>query len=60
MKTISLNGEWRLSGKRQIADDKITVETTARVPGCVQLDLSENGYLPSDLYMGKNITEAEK
>jgi len=60
MKTFSLNGEWRLSGKRQIADDKITLEIKAKVPGCVQLDLSENGYLPSDLYMGMNIREAEK
>ena len=60
MKTISLNGEWKLSGKRQILDDEITIRLNAKVPGCVQLDLSEQGYLPSDLYMGMNIREAEK
>ncbi len=59
MKTISLNGEWKLCGKNQVKDEeKISLEAT--VPGCVQLDLMKNGYLPEDLYMGENVKEAEK
>ena len=59
MKTVSLNGVWNLKGKRQTEDtDYITLP--AKVPGCVQLDLSENGFLPEDLYMGENILQAEK
>ena len=59
MKTISLNGIWQLSGKPQEQDvDKITL--SAEVPGCVQLDLSREGILPKDLFMGENILEAEK
>ena len=30
------------------------------MPGCVQLDLAEAGYLPADLCMGENIRETEK
>ncbi|MBO5252423.1 MAG: hypothetical protein J6C51_00580 [Clostridia bacterium] len=59
MKTISLNGIWQLSGKPQEQDvDKIML--SAEVPGCVQLDLSREGILPKDLFMGENILEAEK
>ena len=58
MKKFSLNGEWRLSGRDLCGDDKITL--TGCVPGCVQLDLSREGYLPEDLYMGLNILETEK
>ncbi len=59
MKTISLNGKWNLKGKRQIKENDISVNITATVPGCVQLDLAEAGYLPKDLFMGLNIRETE-
>ncbi len=59
MKTISLNGIWALFGKPQEQDvEKITL--SAEVPGCVQLDLSREGILPKDLFMGENILETEK
>ena len=60
MKTISLNGTWQLRGQREEALDKKPLSLTATVPGCVQLDLSREGYLPEDLYMGMNILETEK
>ena len=60
MKTISLNGIWKLSGKLEYDASAEKTELEARVPGCVQLDLSRSGYLPEDLYMGMNITETEK
>ena len=59
MKTITLNGEWKLSGKPQESEDKPLV-LKAEVPGCVQLDLSRAGYLPEDLFLGENIKEAER
>lgn len=59
MKTISLNGTWRVTGKPQ-NDDTRAITFDGSVPGCVQLDLAENGYLPRDLYMGKNMLAAEK
>jgi len=59
MKTISLNGTWRVTGKTQ-NDDTRAITFDGSVPGCVQLDLAENGYLPRDLYMGKNMLAAEK
>ena len=59
MKTISLNGEWQLRGQREEAAEKKPVSLKAVVPGCVQLDLSREGYLPEDLFMGNNILEAE-
>ena len=59
MKTVSLNGIWQLCGKPQEEDtEKICLP--AQVPGCVQLDLSREGYLPADLYLGENILETEK
>lgn len=58
MKSFSLNGEWRLSGRDLCGTDEVTL--VGRVPGCVQLDLSREGYLPEDLYMGLNILETEK
>ena len=58
MKTISLNGTWSLQGKREGSDDT-PITLAATVPGCVQLDLAEAGYLPSDLYMGENILATE-
>ena len=59
MKTISLNGTWQLRGKPQEQDVEC-IALSAQVPGCVQLDLSEAGYLPEDLFMGENILETEK
>jgi len=59
MKTLSLNGKWLLTGKKQHLDEeKISLE--ASVPGTVQSDLSASGYLPEDLYMGENILKAEE
>ena len=60
METISLNGTWALRGNRQdwLPLEEIALDAT--VPGCVQLDLSANGYLPADLFMGENIKEAQK
>lgn len=60
MEIISLNGAWKLTGSEQESAYSEKIEVTATVPGCVQLDLSENGYLPADLFMGENIKEAEK
>ena len=60
MKSISLNGVWNLRGKEEGVCDTPVISIPATVPGCVQLDLSENGYLPKDLYMGENILQAEK
>ena len=59
MKKMSLNGVWRLKGKQQNSEGAV-ISLEATVPGCVQLDLSEKGYLPADLYMGENILETEK
>lgn len=60
MEKISLNGEWDLCGKRENESNGEMIYLKATVPGCVQLELSENGYLPKDLYFGENILEAEK
>ncbi len=60
MKTISLNGIWQLRGKPQQNAACEDLLLDACVPGCVQLDLSKAGYLPSDLFMGENILKAEK
>jgi len=60
MKTLLLNGIWQLRGRRQGAENEELISLDAKVPGCVQLDLSEAGYLPRDLFMGENILEAEK
>ena len=60
MKTVSLNGKWSLWGKEQLNDNGEVISVTANVPGCVQLDLMANGYLPEDIYMGMNTTETEK
>lgn len=59
MKTVSLCGAWALKGRREGTADEC-ISLTASVPGCVQLDLSREGYLPADLFMGENILEAEK
>ena len=60
MKAVSLNGIWSLSGAPRRLGEGVRVNISATVPGCVQLDLSGQGYLPKDLYMGNNITETEK
>ena len=60
METISLNGAWQVWGGSE-TDASLTVpRLTAEVPGCALLDLSRHGYLPEDLYFGKNILETEK
>lgn len=59
MKRISLCGVWALKGKKQDRAEE-PISLSAQVPGCVQLDLSAAGLLPSDLLMGENILEAEK
>ena len=60
MTTVSLNGKWTLRGKKEGAPESEMITLSAEVPGCVQLDLSREGYLPADLYMGENIKEAER
>jgi hypothetical protein len=60
MKSISLNGAWRLCGRPEGDEAARIISLEATVPGEVQLDLSKAGYLPSDLFMGENIIEAEK
>ena len=60
MKTILLNGTWRLKGHRQGFGAEDALSLSATVPGCVQLDLSRAGYLPADLFFGESILEAEK
>lgn len=60
MKKITLNGTWSLKGKSQCQKTENIISIDAQVPGCVQLDLSKAEYLPKDLFMGENITEAEK
>ena len=60
MESISLNGTWKLKGQNQAIKDGEAISLIAKVPGCVQLDLSREGYLPSDLFMGENILKAEK
>ena len=59
MKKISLSGIWTLKGKPQDSMEE-PISLSAQVPGCVQLDLSAAGLLPSDLLVGENILEAEK
>ena len=59
MKILSLDGVWTLCGRREGTEDT-PITLSATVPGCVQLDLAEAGYLPKDLFMGENIKETEK
>lgn len=60
MEMITLNGIWQLLGRRQEGEPSAELTLTAKVPGCVQLDLSKAGYLPADLFMGENILETQK
>lgn len=55
MTTLSLNGAWSLWGKPEYSHSADIIKLTGHVPGCVQLDLAREGYLPADLYMGENI-----
>ena len=64
MKSKSLNGTWTLyyaeSGKYEIENyaefDKYEIpHIPATVPGNVELDLSKNGLITDDLFMGKNL-----
>lgn len=66
---MNLNGNWQLyfykNGSAEIncPNDLVGANVqkiTATVPGNVELDLSRAGYLPKDLFMGMNITEAEQ
>lgn len=66
---INLNGKWKLYFRPQENSSFTTAEElekqgiksiSANVPGNVELDLSAAGLLPADLFMGMNITEAEK
>lgn len=60
MKTISLNGVWQLKGKKQTSDNDNFIALAAEVPGCAQLDLAKNGYLPEDIFMGENVLKTEE
>ena len=59
METISLNGMWSLRGKQQGLADAPLLALCGEVPGSVQLDLSREGILPHDLYLGENIRKTE-
>jgi len=60
LKSILLNGNWKLRGRRQMSLHQDELLLDAKVPGCILLDLSENQLLPDDLFMGENILKAEK
>jgi len=60
METISLNGTWQLRGRPQEGESLAELALEATVPGCVQLDLSREGYLPGDLYIGENILQTQE
>ena len=60
MKTISLNGNWTLTGQSTANAALAPITLDATVPGMAQLELSKHGIIPKDLYMGNNITETEK
>ncbi|MBQ8432487.1 MAG: glycoside hydrolase family 2 [Clostridia bacterium] len=60
MKRISLNGTWTLTGRLQTAPHSKQLSLTAEVPGTVALELSRQGYLPEDLYLGNNITQVRE
>lgn len=59
MKSISLNGIWDITGKPQETVGE-EIRLKGEVPGCVQLELSREGFLPKDLYLGKNIKATEE
>lgn len=66
--SISLDGKWTLyffeQKNRYETPDVLHLRRDVKkiecnVPGNVELDLAENGYLPKDLYMGMNIMKTE-
>ena len=66
---MTLNGKWKLYFSPQDSIKIISPLDLATsgmnsipctVPGNVELDLAENGFLPKDLFMGENIRQAEK
>ena len=59
MKITSLNGVWKLKCFPYKQEEPAYV-INGKVPGNVQLDLSESGYLPEDLFMGNNILKTEE
>ena len=68
---LNLNGSWNLYYYNE-NDDKIKIthpaqlndfkiyKISATVPGNVELDLSDAGVLPKDLFKGNNFLKAEK
>ena len=60
MEKVSLNGKWNLLGREQGEKNAEEIKLIATVPGVVQLDLANEGYLPKDLLVGMNIKETEK
>jgi len=69
MKKLSLNGSWDLYFFEQknietsgidSFDKNNVYHVPAEVPGNVELDLSQNGFLPEDLFKGFNILELKK
>ncbi len=66
MKKQILSGVWQLYGYDYNTTvsapdqlDKCQISINANVPGNVDLDLSREGFLPADLYMGENIKKTE-
>ncbi len=59
MKRIPLSGVWSLRGRDEAGRTPDVPPMPANVPGLAQLTLSEQGLLPSDLYMGENIRTLE-
>ena len=59
MEKINLNGKWKLTGNKY-NDQTIKVSLDANVPIEAQLALVENGILPKDIYMGKNLKLLEE
>ncbi len=65
--TQLLNSYWKLTFFEQVSKESVPLHTLddyptidCSVPGNVELDLSRTGYLPKDLYMGENLSIAEK
>ena len=59
MEKINLNGKWKLTGNKY-KDQTTKISLDANVPVEAQLALVENGILPKDIYMGKNLKLLEE
>ena len=59
MEKINLNGIWKLTGNKYGETVK-TINLNANVPIEAQLALVENGILPKDIYMGRNLKMLEE